>query len=66
MRETRITKQTVGVEVEKKSAEIVDWSLQMIYGAIIPTEISEAFGIEEESVDFELDETIEDMVDDFE
>lgn len=66
LRETRITKQTVGVEVEKKSAEIVDWSLQMIYGAIIPTEISEAFGIEEEEVQFELDDTIEDMVDDFE
>ncbi len=66
LRETRITKQTVGVEVEKKSAEIVDWSLQMIYGAIIPTEISEAFGIEEEQVDFELDETIQDLVEDFE
>lgn len=66
LKETRITKQTVGVEVEKKAAEVVDWSLQMIYGAIIPTEISEAFGIEEKEVEFELDDTIEDMVDDFE
>ena len=66
LKETRITKQTVGVEVEKKAAEVVDWSLKMIYGAIIPTEISEAFGIEEKEVEFELDDTIQDLVDDFE
>jgi len=67
LKETRITKQTVGVEVEKKAAEVVDWSLQMIYGAIIPTEISEAFGIEEESKELQVDEMLDDLVEgDFE
>ena len=66
LKESRISAQTVGVEVEKQSIEIVDWALKTIYGAIIPTEVSESFGIEEKSIELELDETIEDMVDDFE
>jgi len=45
----RLTAQTLGIEVEYQSREIVDWALKTIYGAIIPTEISEAFGIEDES-----------------
>jgi len=40
--------------------------LKTIYGAIIPTEISEAFGVKEDSIQMEFDETIEDMADDFE
>ena len=66
LKETRISSQTVGVEVEKQSIEIVDWALKTIYGAIIPTEISEAFGVKEVPIDMEFDETIEQMVDDFE
>ena len=66
LKETRISSQTVGVEVEKQSIEIVDWALKTIYGAIIPTEISEAFGIKEVPIEMEFDETIEQMVDDFE
>jgi len=66
LKETRISSQTVGVEVEKQSIEIVDWALKTIYGAIIPTEISEAFGIKEDSIQMEFDETVEQMVDDFE
>jgi hypothetical protein len=65
LKESRISAQTVGVEVEKQSIEIVDWALKTIYGAIIPTEVSESFGIEETSIELELDETIEDMVEDF-
>lgn len=49
LREQRINRQTVGVEVEKQSKVIVDWALKTIYGSIIPTEISEIFGIEENS-----------------
>lgn len=48
MKESRISSQEVGVEVEKRSIEIVDWALKTIYGAIIPTEINEAFGIGDE------------------
>jgi hypothetical protein len=63
LRESRMSSQEVGIAVEKQSIEIVDWALKTIYGAIIPTEISEAFGIEEkkEVLDFEeiLDPEIE-------
>ena len=68
LRETRITHQTVGVEVEKQSKVIVDWALKTIYGSIIPTEISEIFGVEvEDKTDFH-NETLEeiggDLIDD--
>lgn len=66
LKESRISAQTVGVEVEKQSIEIVDWALKTIYGAIIPTEVSEAFGIEEEVIQMEIDDSIEDMAEDFE
>jgi hypothetical protein len=57
LKESRISAQTVGIEVEKQSIEIVDWALKTIYGSIIPTEISESFGIQEEekSLDVELE-----------
>lgn len=53
LRETRISKQTVGIEVEKQSKIIVDWALKTIYGSIIPTEISEIFGVSAEDEKFE-------------
>ena len=43
LKEDRLTAQTLGVEVEYQSREIVDWALKTIYGAIIPHEVSEAF-----------------------
>lgn len=65
LKESRISAQTVGVEVEKQSIAIVDWALQTIYGSIIPSEISESFGIDskEEKLDVELetDSIIEDL-----
>jgi len=61
LRETRVTQQTVGVEVEKQSKVIVDWALKTIYGSIIPTEISEIFGVEvEDKTDFHH-ETLEEI-----
>lgn len=66
LQESRISSQTVGVEVEKQSIEIVDWALKTIYGAIIPTEISEAFGVEESVENLEVHETVEELVEDFE
>lgn len=53
LRETRISKQTVGIEVEKQSKIIVDWALKTIYGSIIPNEISEIFGVSAEDEKFE-------------
>ena len=55
LKESRVSAQTVGIEVEKQSIEIVDWALKTIYGAIIPTEVSEAFGIEEKENRLEVD-----------
>ena len=66
LKESRISSQTVGVEVEKQSIEIVDWALKTIYGAIIPTEISEAFGIDEVEVELEFNDTVEDLAETFE
>jgi hypothetical protein len=59
LREQRISMQTVGVEVEKKSIEIVDWALKTIYGSIIPTEISESFGVEVGSPNIKIEDEIE-------
>jgi hypothetical protein len=65
LKESRISAQTVGVEVEKQSIEIVDWALKTIYGSIIPSEISESFGIQEEEksldVELETDTILEDL-----
>lgn len=65
LKESRISAQTVGIEVEKQSIEIVDWALRTIYGSIIPSEISESFGLETEEkeldVELETDSIIEDL-----
>ena len=51
--------------MEKQSIEIVDWALKTIYGSIIPTEISESFGIDEKDgeldVELETDSILEDL-----
>lgn len=65
LKESRISAQTVGIEVEKQSIEIVDWALKTIYGSIIPNEISEAFGIDDDKKNLEVvletDEILEDL-----
>jgi hypothetical protein len=60
LRETRIQAQNVGVEVEKQSKQIVDWALKLVYGSIIPNEISDIFGIDTNE-EFEH-ETVEELV----
>lgn len=63
LRETRISAQTVGIEVEKQSKVIVDWALKTIYGSIIPSEISEIFGVDVEEKDKNFEhKTIDDLV----
>lgn len=59
LKENRISSQEVGIEVEKQSIEIVDWALKTIYGAIVPTEISKAFGVDESKVDVGIEPGIE-------
>lgn len=65
LKESRISAQTVGIEVEKQSIQIVDWALKTIYGSIIPTEISESFGITETKnnleVELETDSILEEL-----
>jgi len=66
LKESRISAQTVGIEVEKQSIEIVDWALRTIYGSIIPTEISESFGIDEKKVDLEVELETDGILEDLE
>jgi hypothetical protein len=66
LKESRISAQTVGVEVEKQSIQIVDWALKTIYGAIIPTEVSEAFGVTEEEKHLDVALTEDEILEDFE
>jgi len=58
LRDQRISKQTVGIEVEKQSREIVDWALKVLYGSIIPTELEDIYDTkhyDEFIVDTEID-----------
>jgi hypothetical protein len=56
--------QHVGIEVEKKNREIVDWALRLIYQGTVPTEITEALGIDEvEEPDLELHDDLEAVLD---
>ena len=47
LKEDRVTMMHVGIEVERRSREIVDWALRVIYEGSVPTEISDALGLEE-------------------
>lgn len=59
LKEQRVSMQTVGIEVEKKSIEIVDWALKTIYGSIIPTEISESFGVDVNEPEIQIENEIQ-------
>lgn len=59
LKENRISSQEVGIEVEKQSIEIVDWALKTIYGAIVPTEISESFGLKSDPVAVDVETVFE-------
>jgi hypothetical protein len=64
LREERLTLQHVGIEVEKKNREIVDWALRLIYEGTVPTEITEALGIDAiEEPDMALSEDLEAVLD---
>ena len=56
LKEQKVSMQTVGIHVEQKSIEIVDWALKTIYGSIIPNEISESFGVDVDSPQIEINE----------
>ena len=66
LKESRISAQTVGIEVEKQSIEIVDWALKTIYGSIIPTEISESFGLDEKDADLDVKPETDGILEDLE
>lgn len=65
LREDRLTMQHVGVEVERRSRDIVDWALQLIYHGTVPHEITDALGVDP-GTDPDLDhhETMEAVLDD--
>jgi hypothetical protein len=68
LKEVRISKQMIGIEVEKESTKIVDWALKVLYGSIIPTELEEIYEPKHEAEDPKESETIlfEDIVGDTE
>ena len=49
LRDQRVSKQMIGVEVEKQSREIVDWALKVLYGSIIPTELEDIYETKDSS-----------------
>lgn len=58
--EDRLTMMHVGIEVEKKNREIVDWALRLIMEGSIPHEITEALGIDAKNTpDMAMDEDLE-------
>jgi hypothetical protein len=68
LRENRLSKQMVGIEVEKQSSKIVDWALNVLYGSIIPTELEdiyETLNEHDESNEFadELQDILEEPID---
>ena len=67
LRETRMSKQMIGIEVEKKSTDIVDWALNVLYGSIIPTELEDIYEtLHSEETGEEAENPFEDLIDDLE
>lgn len=63
LREDRLTMQHVGIEVEKKSREVVDWALRLIYEGTVPTELTDALGIDEPpEVDMDLNSELDEVL----
>ena len=63
LRETRMSKQMIGIEVEKKSTDIVDWALNVLYGSIIPTELEEIYEtLHSDETGEEPENPIEDLI----
>lgn len=64
LREDRLTMQHVGIEVERRSRDIVDWALQLIYAGTVPTEITDALGVQNtKEPDFERNEDLGEVLD---
>ena len=64
LQEDRLTMMHVGIEVEKKNREIVDWALRLIMEGSIPSEITDALGIGAKmEPDLTIDEDLEELLD---
>ena len=60
-----MTMMHVGIEVEKKNREIVDWAMRLIMEGSVPTEITDALGIEGQSVpDMQMPDDEGELLDD--
>lgn len=63
--EDRLTMMHVGIEVEKKNRQIVDWAMRLIMEGSVPTEITDALGIEKASdPDMMIDQDQGELLDD--
>ena len=62
-----MSKQMIGIEVEKKSTDIVDWALNVLYGSIIPTELEDIYDtLHSEETGEEGENPFEDLIGDTE
>lgn len=63
LQEDRLTMMHVGIEVEKKNRQIVDWALRLIMEGSIPSEITDALGIGAKlEPDLTIDEDLEELL----
>jgi hypothetical protein len=55
LRSERITKESIGIEVEKQVSSLSDRWLNILYGSLQPTEVEDALNLNHELSDFELE-----------
>lgn len=53
LRSERITKESIGIEVEKQVSSLSDRWLNILYGSLQPTEVEDALNLNQELIDFE-------------
>jgi len=61
LKEDRLTSMQTGIEVEKQSKNIVDWALRVVYGSLVPNELSDALGLD---IEDQVPENIEELLGD--
>ena len=64
LREERLTKETIGVEVERRVSELSSRWLGILYGSLEPSEIESALDIENQTKPAPVEMELEDVLND--
>ena len=64
IREERLTKESIGIEVERRVSKLSSRWLGILYGSLDPTEIEDALSIESEAIPAPTEMDIGDVIDD--